>query len=482
MYPPFPPAFQLGTLTIRWYGIILVGALIIGALVASRYVAQRGQDRENIWNLALWIVVPAVFGARLYALFLQLPPGAHGSGYYIGHPLTILAVWQGGLHLYGALLGGGIALLAYLSIKKLPVPLYLDALALALLVCQIIGRLGSFFDQAWYGPPTTASWGVLIDPAYRVEPYNDLALYPAGQHFQPLFLYEMSWNVAGLLLLWLLSHSRKSMRAGDLALIYLIWYPTGRFVLECARTDVIFFPGTHLDSVHLISAIVVIVCATWLLRRHRRLAHLLATPLLLGMEPSRARVAYQYATSEEDMGGGEYEEYEGMEDLDEWRGEHFSVEDLYDEGEEHLYERGFLGLHWSIRKRKDEEGEEVFEEEDEEGEEVEYDDVEEVEEVEDNEGGEYEEGAEEEEEEAEDEEESEEVVDDEESASEGEADGYEEEEATEYYEEAADEEAEETEGEAADEYFAEAEDDADDSSDDSGDDAGDGDAGDGGDE
>lgn len=510
MYPPFSPAFQLGALNVHWYGVMLVVAIIVGTVVASRYVAQRGQDREQVWNLALWMIVPAVIGARLYTLLFQLPPDANGSGYYLTHPLAILAIWQGGLHIYGALLGGGIALLTYLSVKKLPPALYLDATALALLSGQIIGRLGSFFEQTWYGPPTDVPWGVRIDPAYRVEPYNNLALYPPGQHFQPLFLYEIIWNALGLLLLWLLSRYGRKVRPGDLALLYLIWYPAGRFVLEFSRTDVNFFPGTHLDSVHLVSLIVIIASLTWLLKRHRWLARLLATPLLLGMKPAPARVAYQYVAAEEEASAEgldifeEYtfqrasrrseeedtEEYEGMEDLEEWSGQHLSIDDLYDEGEEHVHERRFLGLRWSVRSQDEEEEQEEAEEEEQNVDEEEEEANEEasddgtLEEEEAEVTGEEEEPADEAEPDSE-EESQEEVADEGESESGDEAGSYENEEG-EAYTEVAWGEAESGESDPSGESLEGAEDEAEDSSDygdgnDGGDDSDDGDCGDSGD-
>lgn len=270
MYPPFPPGFQLGPLAIRWYGLIMVTAIFVGALLASRYVARRGQDSNTIWNLLLWVVIPAIIGARLYYVFIQSPRGPNGLDNYLAHPLAILEIWQGGIHIYGALIGGGLALLIYAAVKKLPVLIYLDAIALVLPFSQAIGRLGNFMNQELYGPPTTLPWGLRIDPAYRIAPYNNLALYPESVRFQPLFLYEMLWNLLGFaLIFWLSRRLEKKLRGGDILLMYLIWYPLGRFFLEFFRTDSWFFAGTPFDLVHLLSAFVILASIVLLFARHQ---------------------------------------------------------------------------------------------------------------------------------------------------------------------------------------------------------------------
>src|SRR5436305_4804419 len=132
------------------------------------------------------------------------------------------------MHIYGAFIFGGIALVLYARIRKLPLPLYLDAAGLALLPGQTIGRWANFINQELYGPPTTLPWGLRIDPAHRVPPYNNLSLYPKSVRFQPLFLYELLWDALGfVVLLWISRRFKKRLRNGDLVLMYLIWAPTG---------------------------------------------------------------------------------------------------------------------------------------------------------------------------------------------------------------------------------------------------------------
>jgi len=220
--------------------------------------------------MLFWVLIPAIIGARLYFVFIQSPRGPNGLQHYLAHPIEILQIWQGGIHIYGAFIFGGIALLLFLRIKKLSILIFLDAVALGLLIGQTIGRLGNFFNQELYGPPTTLPWGLRIDPQFRIPPYNNLSLYPESVRFHPLFLYEMVWNALGFtLLFWISRRFEKRLKDGGLFLLYLIWYPLGRFFIEFLRTDSWFFPGTPFNVVHLLSAIAIIGATTILFIRHR---------------------------------------------------------------------------------------------------------------------------------------------------------------------------------------------------------------------
>lgn len=271
MYPPVNPILvQIGPFALHWYGVIMTLAIFLGATVASRYLTHHGYDGSTIWDMLLWVLIPAIIGARLYYVFIQSPRGPNGLGRYLADPIEILQVWRGGIHIYGALIFGGIALLIYLRIHKLPYLRYLDGIGLGLALGQVIGRLGNFINQELYGPPTTLPWGLRIDPEHRIPPYDNLQRYPESTRFHPLFLYEMLWDGIGFaLLLWISRRFEKQLRAGDLFLLYLIWIPLGRFFIEFLRTDSWFFPGTPFNVLHLIIAIVVITAAVVLFLRHR---------------------------------------------------------------------------------------------------------------------------------------------------------------------------------------------------------------------
>ncbi len=272
MYPPVNPILvQIGPLSLHWYGLIMTLAIFLGALVASRFVSRHAGDGNVIWDMLLWVLVPALVGARLYYVFIQSPRGPNGINQYLADPIEILQVWRGGIHIYGALIFGGIALLLYLRMQKLPYMRYLDGVALGLTLGQAIGRLGNFINQELYGPPTTLPWGLRIDADHRISPYDDLIHYPDSTRFQPLFLYEMIWDAIGfVLLLWISRRFAKRLRTGDIFCLYLIWVPLGRFFLEFLRTDSWFFPGTSFNAAHILTAIAVICGAVLLFVRHQR--------------------------------------------------------------------------------------------------------------------------------------------------------------------------------------------------------------------
>jgi len=245
-------------------------AILVGCQIASREVERRGQKADDFWDMLFWVLIPAFLGARLYYVFIQSPRTAEGIGRYLSNPLSIFQIWSGGIHIFGAFIFGGIALWLFTRIRRLPTLVFLDAIALPLPLSQAIGRWGNFINQELYGPPTTLPWGLRIDPQHRIPPYNNLMQYPETTRFHPLFLYESLWNLIGFaLLFWISRRFQTQLKDGDLALLYLIWYPTGRFFIEFLRTDSWFFPGTPFNVVHLLSAIAVLVASFTLYLRHR---------------------------------------------------------------------------------------------------------------------------------------------------------------------------------------------------------------------
>src|SRR6266487_88531 len=272
MYPPVNPILvQLGPFSLHWYGITMTLAIFLGTLVASRYVERRGQNSGNIWDMLLWILIPAIVGARLYYVFIQSPrSGPNGIGSYLANPIKILEIWQGGIHIYGAFIFGGIAIILYLRTHKLPAFIYLDGVGLGLLLGQAIGRIGNFINQELYGPPTTLPWGLRIDDQHRIPPHDNLTKYPESTRFHPLFLYELIWDAIGFaLLFWISRRFEKRLREGDLFLLYLIWAPLGRFFIEFLRTDSWFFPGTPFNTAHILTGGAVITASIILYLRHR---------------------------------------------------------------------------------------------------------------------------------------------------------------------------------------------------------------------
>jgi phosphatidylglycerol:prolipoprotein diacylglycerol transferase len=271
MHPPVDPIiFQAGPIALRWYGLLLVTGMMVATWMASRYVTRKGYDGEKVWDLLVWVLIPGLIGARLYYVFIQSPRGPEGFGRFMENPWTILQIWTGGIHIYGAFILGGLALILYARWQKLNLPVYLDGLGIGIPLGQAIGRWANFINQELYGPPTTLPWGLRIDPEHRIPPYNDLTRFPESDRFHPLFLYESLWNFIGFgVIFWIARRFDKQLRPGDLFLCYLIWYPLGRFMIEFIRTDSWFFPGTPFNVVHLISVICIVGAAVALYLRHR---------------------------------------------------------------------------------------------------------------------------------------------------------------------------------------------------------------------
>lgn len=274
LYPPVGPTIiDIGPFALRWYGLLMAIAIITAAQIASAQVARQGQDPDDFWDMLIWVLIPGFIGARLWYVFIQSPRTEGGIGYYLRNPGEILQVWTGGIHIFGGFLFGAIALWLYCRIRHLPMLQFLDAVCLGLPLAQAIGRWGNFINQELYGPPTTLPWGLRIDAPHRIPPYNDLTQYPDSTRFHPLFLYESLWNVAGFaLIFWISRRFKAQLKPGDILLLYLIWYPFGRFFIEFLRTDSWFFPGTPFNVVHVLGAIAVITASILLYRRHQKSA------------------------------------------------------------------------------------------------------------------------------------------------------------------------------------------------------------------
>lgn len=250
---------------LRFYGIIIMLGAVAGGLLATRAVKRRGRDPELVWDLLVWLIVGGVIGARLWHVFTP-PPSSIAQGkttlFYLTHPLDILMIWQGGLGIPGAVIGGALALYFYARKHKLNFAEWSDIAAPSLALGQAIGRWGNFFNQELYGAPTDLPWAIRIEPAYRLEGFQNY------ETFHPLFLYESLWNLGNmLLLLWLMRRFPHRLKPGDVFLTYLIVYPVGRFLLDFLRLDASMVAGVNANQT--VMAVVAICAAAALFLRHR---------------------------------------------------------------------------------------------------------------------------------------------------------------------------------------------------------------------
>jgi len=230
-----PSGFTIGPLTIHYYGIVIMLGVIAASFLAQRQANHRGENGELVWDMLVWVLITGIIGARLWHIFTPMPSlVAQGitTHYYFTHPLAILEIWNGGLGIPGAVIGGVLALYFFSRGHKISFLAWLDILAPSLALGQAIGRWGNFFNQELYGAPTTLPWGIYIDPAHRLPGYENVAYY------HPTFFYEFLWNLGNMaLLLWLGKRFNEKMKSGDIFLVYLLVYPFGRFLLEFLRLD-----------------------------------------------------------------------------------------------------------------------------------------------------------------------------------------------------------------------------------------------------
>ncbi len=261
-----PVGFNIGPFEFRFYGIIIVTGAVLSAWLAAYQARRKGQDPEFVWDSLPWILIAGVIGARLWHIFTP-PPSMVEQGittqYYLRHPLDAIAVWNGGLGIPGAVIGGALALYWYCRKRKVSFAVWVDLVAPSLALGQAIGRWGNFINQELYGRPTDVPWGIFIDPAHRVPGFEQFT------YFHPTFLYESLWNLANmLLLLWLGRKFGERLIDGDILLTYLIIYPLGRFLLEFLRLDSAQLGGINANQTFM--AAIALISAGVLFQRHYR--------------------------------------------------------------------------------------------------------------------------------------------------------------------------------------------------------------------
>ncbi len=258
--------FQVGPLFIRYYGIIIMIGVVAAAWLSEREARRRNLNGELVWDGLVWVLIGGIVGARIWHI-LTPPESMEAVGittkFYLTHPLDALAIWQGGLGIPGAVIGGLFTLYIFARRNKLNFPVWTDIVAPSLALGQAIGRWGNFFNQELYGAPTDLPWAIFIDPQHRLPGYQDQANY------HPLFLYESLWNFANMgLLLWLGRRYQDWLQNGDLFLVYLIVYPVGRFLLEFMRLDPSTVAGINANQIlMLVVAVLSIGALAW---RHRQ--------------------------------------------------------------------------------------------------------------------------------------------------------------------------------------------------------------------
>lgn len=257
---------DIGPLTIRFYGMIIMLGVVAAAWLATKEAKRRGLNPDIVWDGLIWVIIAGVIGARLWHVFTPTPTDVAAgltTKYYLTHPLAMLSIWNGGLGVPGAVIGGAIAVIIYARRKNLDIMVWLDISAPSVALAQAIGRWGNFVNQELYGPPTDLPWGIPIDPEYRLSGYQEFT------HFHPLFLYESLWNLMNMaILLFVGRRFKDKIIPGDIFLGYLVIYPLGRFLLEFIRLDSAEIAGINANQTFML--IVASISALTIVWRHWR--------------------------------------------------------------------------------------------------------------------------------------------------------------------------------------------------------------------
>ena len=224
-----PSSFTIGPLTIHLYGVIIAAGLMLAVLYACRRSREFGIKEDDVIDGVLWVTPFAIICARLYYCLFSWDS-------YADDPISILYIWNGGLAIYGGVIGAAIGVIVFCKIKKIKIPALLDLVALGFLIGQAMGRWGNFFNREAFGCRT--------DSFFRMGLLNSIT--GTVGYFHPTFLYESVWNVIGFVMLHFASKHRQY--DGQIALGYAAWYGLGRAMIEGLRVDSLYWGNFRVSQ------------------------------------------------------------------------------------------------------------------------------------------------------------------------------------------------------------------------------------------
>ena len=216
-----PRSFDIGPLSIHFYGLIIAIGLVLAVVYCSKRANQFGLNEDILLDGVLCVTPVAVICARIYYC-------AFSWELYADNPISVLYIWEGGIAIYGSVIGAVIGIIAFCKVKKLRIATVLDLVSLGFLIGQFVGRWGNFMNREAFGAETDSFLRMGLMKASTGE----------VTYYHPTFLYESLWNFAGFLILHFLSKKRRY--DGQVALGYLVWYGLGRAFIEGLRTDSLY--------------------------------------------------------------------------------------------------------------------------------------------------------------------------------------------------------------------------------------------------
>ena len=265
-----PVAFSLFGIDVYWYGIIIITGVIAGLFLARYRAKKNGEDPEIYSDFLLYALISAIIGARLYYV-------AFAWDEYKDNLLDIFATRQGGLAIYGGVIGSIIALVIYTRVKRLSFTQMADTAVPGLALGQMIGRMGNFINMEAFGGYTDSLFAMALKaeagkakiPRAMVEHIGPLAGYEGNYlQVQPTFAYESMWNLGVVIILMLYTKHKKFQ--GEILAMYFLLYGLGRSWIEGLRTDQLLIGNTDVAVSQVLSIILVIVSATFIIYKRQR--------------------------------------------------------------------------------------------------------------------------------------------------------------------------------------------------------------------
>jgi prolipoprotein diacylglyceryl transferase len=277
--PSSPYIFRLGGLQPRWYGLLLAVGVLLAGWVARREFRRRGIDPDLAYSIAVWTVPFGLVGARLYHVITDW------GAFWPHHLADVPKIWQGGLGIWGAVLGGMLGTLIGCRRVKLPFWRVADCIAPGLILAQALGRWGNYANQELYGHPSSLPWAVKIDPTHRYAPYQ------ADSTFQPMFLYESLWDaISCVILVYFIRRYWRRVPTGTIFALYVILYDIIRLPLETMKID----PADHVLGQRInvwVAAVALVVGVVWFAISFRRRGPEPEPALATSHEPSHVPTA-----------------------------------------------------------------------------------------------------------------------------------------------------------------------------------------------
>ncbi len=230
-----------------WYAIIIAVGLFTAIAIAFYQFKKTGRSTDDLSEFVLWAVPLGIAGARLYYVIFEWE-------YYSKHLDKIIAIWEGGLAIYGGVIVGVIVALIFCKIKKISFLWFADVATCGLFIAQSIGRWGNFINAEAYGEITNLPWGMMVNGS--------------GPH-HPTFLYESLWNLTGFIISYFIIY-RLTKKDGYSFSFYLTWYGLGRFFIEGLRTDSLWLVKDVVRVSQLVAGISVILglVITFYIKKH----------------------------------------------------------------------------------------------------------------------------------------------------------------------------------------------------------------------